>query len=84
MNEELMEETRELMDYYVAIDDGDHQDIVSNNDNIFEALCSYYQTIKEGSNDGVSTTRWTEVEIGKIIDEEQEPLDYHSFAEDDD
>ena len=80
-----MTELHKLMDYYVSVDDGDHMNIVSNNDHIFEALCSYYQTINEGSNDGVSTTRWLQVEMGELIftgeNEEMEPLLYHNFPE---
>ena len=73
------------MDYYVAVDDGDHMDICSNNDQIFEALCSFYETINQGPDDGISTTRWLSVEMGEIIftgeNEEQEPLLYHEFSE---
>ena len=73
------------MDYYVAVDDGDHMDICSNNDQIFEALCSFYKTINQGPDDGVSTTRWLSVEMGEIIftgeNEEQEPLLYQEFSE---
>ena len=80
-----MTEVNQLMDYYVTVDDGDHMDFVSHNDHIFEALCSYYQTINEGPNDGVSAARWLEVEMGEIIftgeNEEMEPLLYHEFPE---
>jgi len=80
-----MSDIHELMNYYVSVDDGDHMFIVSNNDHIFEALCSYYQTIDEGPNDGVSTSRWLEVEMGETIFtgkyEEIEPLLYHEFPE---
>jgi len=80
-----MTEVYKLIDYYVSVDDGDHMDIVSNNDHIFDALASYYETINQGPNDGVSKTRWLEVEIGEIIftgeNEEQEPLLYHEFTE---
>ena len=79
-----MTEVNQLMDYYVAVDDGDHQYIVSFNDTIFEALCSYYETIHEGPNTGMISP-WLEVEMGEIIftgeNEEQEPLLYHEFPE---
>ena len=79
-----MTEVHELMDYYVAVDDGDHQYIVSNNDTIFDALCSFYETIHEGPNTGMISP-WHEVEMGEIIftgeNEEQEPLLYHEFPE---
>ena len=77
-----MSDIHELMNYYVSVDDGDHMFIVSNNDHIFEALCSYYQTIDEGPNDGVSTSRWLEVEMGEtLFTGEIEPLLYHEFPE---
>ena len=79
-----MNEINLLMDYYVAVDDGDHQYIMSNYDTIFEALCSYYETIHEGPNTGMISP-WLEVEMGEIIftgeNEEQEPLLYHEFPE---
>ena len=79
-----MTEVNLLMDYYVAVDDGDHQYIMSFNDTIFEALCSYYETIHEGPNTGMISP-WLEVEMGEIIftgeNEEQEPLLYHEFPE---
>ncbi len=80
-----MTEVNELMDYYVTVDDGDHMDFVSYNDHIFEALCSYYETINVGPDDGVSAARWLEVEIGEIFftgeNEEMEPLLSHEFPE---
>ena len=79
-----MNEINLLMDYYVAVDDGDHQYIMSIYDTIFEALCSYYETIHEGPNTGMISP-WLEVEMGEIIftgeNEEQEPLLYHEFPE---
>ena len=79
-----MTEVNQLMDYYVAVDDGDHQYIMSIYDTIFEALCSYYETIHEGPNTGMISP-WLEVEMGEIIftgeNEEQEPLLYHEFPE---
>ena len=79
-----MTEVNLLMHYYVAVDDGDHQYIMSTYDHIFEALCSYYQTIHEGPNTGMISP-WLEVEMGEIIftgeNEEQEPLLYHEFPE---
>ena len=79
-----MTEVNLLMDYYVAVDDGDHQYIMSIYDTIFEALCSYYETIHEGPNTGMISP-WLEVEMGEIIftgeNEEQEPLLYHEFPE---
>ena len=79
-----MNEINLLMDYYVAVDDGDHQYIMSFYDTIFEALCSYYETIHEGPNTGMISP-WLEVEMGEIIftgeNEEQEPLLYHEFPE---
>ncbi len=80
-----MTEVNQLMDYYVTVDDGDHMDFVSYNDHIFEALCSYYETINVGPDDGVSAARWLEVEIGEIFftgeNEEMEPLLSHEFPE---
>jgi hypothetical protein len=80
-----MTEVNQLMDYYVSVDDRDHMDIIGFYDHIFDALCSYYETINEGPNDGVSAAVWLSVEMGEIIftgeNEEQEPLLYHEFPE---
>ena len=85
-----MTEVQQLMDYYVSVDDGDHMYIVSNNDHIFEALSSFYETIHEGPSTGIISP-WLSVEMGEIIftgdenlidgDEHQEPLLYHEFPE---
>ena len=86
-----MTTVRKLIDYYVSVDDGDHMDIVSFHDHIFPALASYYETINVGPDDGESTTRWLEVEMGAIIftgdengidgDEEMESMLNHLFPE---
>ena len=88
-----MTNVRKLIDYYVSVDDGDHMDIVSFHDHIFPALATYYETINVGPDDGESTTRWLEVELGEIIftgdengidgDEEMDPLLNHEFPEND-
>jgi hypothetical protein len=88
-----MTEVRKLIEYYVSVDDVDHMDIVSFHDHIFSALASYYETINIGPDDGESTTRLLQVEIGEIIftgdengidgDEGMESLLYHEFSETD-
>jgi hypothetical protein len=80
-----MTDEHKLMDHYVCVDDGTHMAIIDYYEHIFEALCSYYETINVGPDDGLSAARWLEVEIGEIFftgeNEEMEPLLSHEFPE---
>ena len=81
----MMTEVHQPKDYYVVVDDGDHMYFVSNNEHIFDALANYYDTINQGPDDGISTSRWLEVEMGELVstskNEEMEPILYHEFTE---
>ena len=68
--------TEDLPLYYVATEDGMHFDMFEETNSMFEALCAYHQAINDGPEG-----RWLEIEIGELIGEDIEPIDYYEFTE---
>lgn len=68
------------MNYYIAVDDGDHLDIFERKATVEEATIVFNETVAEGSEG-----KWLEVEMGYWDqdegDGEMEPLLQHSFEE---
>ena len=61
------------MTYYVAVEENDTLTVVDETDTLFEALC-HFNTYTDGYFPGAD-----EVEIGKYVDDEMQPIDWNTF-----
>ena len=61
--------------FYVGTDDGEHFDMFEENLSIFEALCSYYDSINDGPIGYIQG-----IELGYITAQDDiEPILFHEF-----